>query len=103
MVKPIESIVKQALNLPEADRVAVIRRLIDSLDQESGDSTDPTRNNDESGGDAFFSDPAVEQAWAREIQRRVERMDRGEAVFTPGHEVISRIREQLRRSRDAKD
>ena len=103
MVKRVESILEQALILPVSDRATVIRKLIESLDDVAGGCGDITSNDDQAEGDAFFSDPAVEQAWAEEIQRRVERMERGEMAFTPGRKTIARIREQLRRSRDAKD
>ncbi len=96
MVKQVESIVKQALDLNEADRAIIIRRLIESLDAA------PARSDDSEGNriDGFFQDPEVKQAWDEEIRLRIERMDRGETTFVPGHEVVARIREQLRRSRD---
>jgi len=101
MVERVESIVEQALVLTESDRTAIIRRLLDSLDGAPKDGAGQASGHAQAQGDSFFSSPEIEQAWAEEIQRRVEEMDRGEMKFTPGHEVVARIREQLRRTRDA--
>lgn len=97
MVKRVESIVEQALGLTESDRATVIRRLMESL----GEVSDSDTGVDNGTIDGFFRDPEIKKTWDDEILRRIEKMQRGEAKFTPGHEVVTRIREQLRRSRDA--
>jgi putative addiction module component (TIGR02574 family) len=88
MVKPTETILSQALALSEAERAVLVRRLIESLDDDVADG-EPAR------------DRAVEAAWAEEIQRRVEKMDRGETKFRPGHEVMADLRKKLQQRRDA--
>lgn len=99
MVERVESIVEQALGLTESDRATVIRRLKESLGHAHGGC----EGGDGGTIDGFFQDAEVKQAWDDEIQRRIEKMARGEMKFTPGHEVVARVREQLRRSRDAQD
>lgn len=103
MVKRVESIVEQALGLTESDRAVVIRRLIESLDGVPASLDEGNRGDAEAFDDGFFRDPAIKQAWDDEIRRRIEKMERGEMKFTPGQEVVARIREKLHRSRDDTD
>lgn len=95
MVKPIDSIVQQALGLTESDRALVIRRLIESLDGIAGDVEGDDRCDAEGFDDGFFRDPQIKQAWDDEIRRRIEKMDRGEAKMIPGDEVRRRIRKMM--------
>ncbi|MGI8782605.1 MAG: addiction module protein [Acidobacteriota bacterium] len=41
------------------------------------------------------SDPDVEQAWRKEIERRVGQVGRGEVQLIPGEEVFARVRRRL--------
>ena len=58
MTVTIESVVKEALGLPYAERVQVIDELLTSLDASSDDD--------------------VETAWATEIERRSEQLAHGD-------------------------
>jgi len=58
-----ESVLHAALELPAEARAAIIGRLIESLDEEV--------------------DAAAEEAWADEIARRVDELDRGEVQPIP--------------------
>ncbi len=55
MGKTAQSVLQDALKLPEEDRAEIATRLIASLDAESNESRDD-----------------VEEAWAAEIERRCE-------------------------------
>ena len=64
-----------ALELPERDRAEIAARLLESLDQ------------DEQEG--------VEDAWAREIERRCAALDSGEAVTSDWNEFRARIEREI--------
>jgi putative addiction module component (TIGR02574 family) len=65
------SLLEQALNLPEHDRAEIAARLLESLD--AGDHDE------------------VDEAWAREIERRCAALDSGEAVTSDWSEFRARI------------
>ena len=62
-----------ALALPREERARLAERLIESLDD----------------------DPAVEEAWAAEIKRRLDAIDRGEVEMVPAEDVIAEARRRL--------
>jgi putative addiction module component (TIGR02574 family) len=66
-----EEVVVQAERLSEAERVALIDRLLKSLDGPP--------------------DADVEAAWQREIERRIEAVDRGEMRSIPWQEARQRL------------
>ena len=66
---------RKAAQLSEAERAELALSLIESLD-----------------GPA---DPNVEEAWRREIERRVAQIDRGDVKLIPGDEVFARLRRRL--------
>jgi putative addiction module component (TIGR02574 family) len=66
---------KKAAQLSESERAELALSLIESLD-----------------GPA---DPDVEEAWRREIARRIEEIDRGQVQLIPGDEVFARLRRRL--------
>lgn len=63
----------EALKLAPADRSRLLERLIASLD----------------------SEPEIEEAWAREADRRETELESGAVVAVPGHEAIARLRARL--------
>jgi putative addiction module component (TIGR02574 family) len=72
-----QSVLDEALSLPVEGRVALVEKLLVSLNL-------PT-------------DREVEEWWAEEAERRVSQLDRGEVELAPGEEVFRRIREKHRR------
>ena len=72
----IELVREDALALSDADRVALARDLLSSLD-------------------AAEADPDVEQAWAEEAERRLEEIRSCKVQPVPGEEVLRKARERL--------
>ncbi|MBW8907134.1 MAG: addiction module protein [Betaproteobacteria bacterium] len=66
---------KKAAQLSEAERAELALSLIESLD-----------------GPA---EADVEEAWRREIERRISQIDGGEVKLIPGDEVFARLRRRL--------
>lgn len=71
MKSSTKEILDRALEMPENDRAAIAERLIESLDAE------PDRD--------------VEEAWQREVQRRLSELDRGEIECVPWEEIKARM------------
>jgi putative addiction module component (TIGR02574 family) len=70
-----QQILQTALALPHDDRVEIAESLILSLDDEAA--------------------VEIEEAWAIEINRRLESIDRGEVKMIPMEEVMREMRERL--------
>jgi len=75
MSKVLADLKEKAAQLPEPERAELALSLIESLD-----------------GPA---DEGVEEAWDREIERRVGEIERGEAKLIPAEEVFTRLRRRL--------
>ena len=75
MTKTASTVLEQALGLPEEDRAELAARLLESLDD--GDRED------------------IDAAWAREIDRRCEALDKGEAVTSDWNEFRARIEREV--------
>ncbi|MEM9420537.1 MAG: addiction module protein [Planctomycetota bacterium] len=88
MVEPTKSILESALQLPDAERAVLVRRLIDSLE-----GTAPELS--EAADEEFVQDAEIEKAWADEVKRRAEAIDRGEDELIPGDEVRRRARKLI--------
>jgi putative addiction module component (TIGR02574 family) len=69
-----QHILQSALALPESERAEIAASLIRSLDTET--------------------DEGVDGAWAAEVQRRVESIDRGEVTLIPWDDVMREMRER---------
>ena len=67
-----EELLHSALALPEAERAEIAASLIRSLDPETDEEADA--------------------AWANEIQRRVEAIDRGQVRLIPWDDVMQELR-----------
>ena len=67
-----QQILETALALPAADRAQIAASLIHSLDPQV--------------------DADADAAWAEEIRRRIESIDRGEAKLVPWDEVMGELR-----------
>ncbi len=70
-----EQILQTALALPPDDRVEIAESLLQSLDDETA--------------------VEIEAAWADEIKRRIESIDKGEARMIPAEEVMREMRKRL--------
>ncbi len=71
----LEVLETEVLKLAPVDRSHLLERLIASLD----------------------IDPEVEEAWAREADRREAEIESGLVVAAPGQEAIARLRARLHR------
>jgi putative addiction module component (TIGR02574 family) len=75
MTAQADNILRTALGLAPSDRAEIAASLIASLDsQASGE---------------------IEAAWADEIKRRIEEIDRGEIQLVPADEVMRSMRERM--------
>jgi putative addiction module component (TIGR02574 family) len=70
-----EQILQSALSLDPDDRVEIAESLILSLDEQRA--------------------AEIEAAWAEEIKRRIESIDKGQAKMVPWGEAIHSMRERL--------
>ena len=75
MAELTEKIYEQALELPIDDRLALIDKLLVSTNL-------PTQDD-------------IDQAWAKEVERRCEELDNGKAKLIPGEEVFAKIRKKF--------
>lgn len=75
MSKVLAELKEKAAQLPEPERAALALSLIESLDGRP--------------------DEGVEEAWDREISRRIAEIERGEAKLIPADEVFTRLRRRL--------
>ncbi len=75
MSKVLTELKEKAAQLPEPERAELALSLIESLDGPP--------------------DEGVEEAWDREISRRMAEIERGEAKLIPADEVFTRLRRRL--------
>jgi len=73
MSASLDTLSNEALTLPADERLALARRLLDSVDLEP--------------------EPGAEAAWEIEIARRIARFDAGESNPISASEVFARLRE----------
>jgi len=76
MARAAKDILKDAMGLPEKERIQVVERLLASLERES--------------------DEDVDSAWAAEIERRSREIKEGTVRPLPWKEVKSRARKRAR-------
>ncbi len=74
MANPIDVLEAQALSLPQAERSRLVDRLLASLGH----------------------DPAWEQAWSEEADRREAQIASGQAQWVDGPEAVARIRAAMK-------
>jgi putative addiction module component (TIGR02574 family) len=70
-----EQILQSALGLPADERVDIAESLMLSVDEEKG--------------------AEIDAAWAAEIKRRIESIDKGEVQLIPWDEALRSMRERL--------
>ncbi len=74
MSTSVETLEAEALQLTVAERARLVERLIASLD----------------------ADPAVEEAWAVEVERRHAQIESGAVALLPGPETLAKLRAEFR-------
>ncbi|MBP6707603.1 MAG: addiction module protein [Candidatus Accumulibacter sp.] len=73
MATTVEELEAEALALPAVQRARLVEKLIASLDVE----------------------PDVENAWAKEVERRHAEIESGKVSLLPGGETLSRLRAEF--------
>ncbi|MEQ1696928.1 MAG: addiction module protein [Hyphomicrobiaceae bacterium] len=81
MNKRVTSIIEEARKLSLAEREELFLRLRAEFEDEGSDGTPEE----------------IEAAWVEEVERRIDRAERGETTFVPAEEVHARLRERLKR------
>jgi putative addiction module component (TIGR02574 family) len=79
MNKRVTSIIEEARKLSPEEREELFLRLREEFDDSDGTPEE------------------IEAAWAEELDRRIDKAERGEATFVPAEEVHERLRERLKR------
>ena len=74
MSSTVETLEAEALQLPAPERARLVERLIASLD----------------------IDPAVEEAWAAEVERRNAEIESGAVTLIPGPEALTKLKAEFR-------
>jgi putative addiction module component (TIGR02574 family) len=74
MAQNLEAVEAAALQLLPAERARLVERLIASLD----------------------ADPAVEEAWVAEVERRNAEIESGAVSLLPGPETLAALKERYR-------
>lgn len=74
MPSTLEKLEAEALQLPSGERARLVDRLIASLD----------------------ADPAIDDAWAVEVERRNAQIESGEVSLLPGAETLARLKAEFR-------
>ena len=74
MSTSVETLEAEALQLTVAERARLVERLIASLN----------------------ADPAVEEAWAVEVERRHAQIESGVVSLLPGAETLAKLRDEFR-------
>ena len=82
MNKRVTSIIEEARKLSPEEREELVRRLLVDFEDEPADGTPEE----------------IEAAWSDEVERRIERAERGETTSVPAEEVQARLRAKLARS-----
>jgi putative addiction module component (TIGR02574 family) len=74
MSSTVELLEAEALQLPAAERARLVEKLIASLD----------------------IDPEIEEAWAREVERRNAEIENGAVSLLSGPETLAKLRSEFR-------
>lgn len=74
MPSNVEMLEAEALQLPSGERARLVERLIASLD----------------------ADPAIEDAWAVEVERRNAQIESGSVALLPGAEALAKLKAEFR-------
>lgn len=77
MATACDKMLEQAMSLPLNERLALVEKLIESLNL-------PTQSE-------------IDRAWAEEAERRIRDLDEGTVKHIPGEQVFEEIRERFSR------
>lgn len=82
-----DALLAKVLALPRADREFIAERIDETLDQETNASQ------------GAFATPEIAQAWADEVERRIDMIDKGLVKPLPADIALREAREHLDRLR----
>ncbi len=82
-----DDLLAEVLALPPADRAFIAERIDETFDREAGFSQSP------------FATPELAQAWAEEVERRIDMIDKGLVKPLPADVALREAREHLERRR----
>jgi hypothetical protein len=82
-----DDLLAEVLALPPADRAFIAERIDETFDREAGFSQSP------------FATPELAQAWAEEVERRIDMIDKGLVKPLPADVALREAREHLDRRR----
>jgi hypothetical protein len=77
-----DELLAKVLALPASDREFIAERIDETIDRDAG-----------------FADPEFAKAWADEVARRIEMLDKGIVKPIPADSALHEAREQLERRR----
>lgn len=78
MSPEVSDLLKRALSLPVDERAALANTLLDSLDQANDQANDQ-------------ADDSVQEAWGKEVARRMKDLEAGRAVTVPWEELHHKL------------
>jgi len=82
-----DDLLAKVLALPPADRAFIAERIDETFDREAGFSQSP------------FAMPELAQAWAEEVERRIDMIDKGLVKPLPADVALREARKHLERRR----
>ena len=85
-----DELLEMVLALPPADREFIAERIDETLEQES------------CLAQSAFTTPELARAWADEVERRIEMIDRGLVKPLPADVALREAREHLERRRNGR-
>ncbi|NET62230.1 MAG: addiction module protein [Symploca sp. SIO2E6] len=79
-MRTVDEIFNEALTLPNASRVILVEKLVESL------ALDEETNH---------IDEAIQELWIEEAQKRIDEIRSGAVKAIPGEEALARVRQLL--------
>lgn len=79
-MRTVDEIFNEALTLPNASRVLLVEKLVETLDFDE---------------DTTHIDEAIQELWIKEAQKRMDEIRSGAVKPIPGEEALERVRQLL--------
>ncbi|NEP61287.1 MAG: addiction module protein [Symploca sp. SIO2G7] len=79
-MRTVDEIFNEALTLPNASRVLLVEKLVESLDFDE---------------DITHIDEAIQELWIEEAQKRIDEIRSGAVKAIPGEEALAQVRRLL--------